>query len=95
MSGEPGVALNELAKLLRVGVTGVSAEGSADVAVQQARIKKVTQDSRQIESDTLFCCITGAELDGHQFAASAVDAGAVALLTERPLGLGVEEVVVA
>jgi len=95
MSPEPVVTLDELAQLLGVEVTRTTVEGSVDVPARQARIKRVTQDSRQVEGETLFCCISGAELDGHQFAASAVASGAVALLTERTLGLGVDELVVA
>jgi UDP-N-acetylmuramoyl-L-alanyl-D-glutamate--2,6-diaminopimelate ligase len=43
----------------------------------------------------LFACIPGARTDGHEHAAAAVSAGAVALLVERPLALGVTEARVA
>ena len=51
-------------------------------------------DDRLAEAGTLFCCVPGFERDGHDFAASAVERGATALLTERPLQLGLAEVVV-
>ena len=89
-----GVALVELAELLGGEVRSFRAEGSATVESRPTRITRVTQDSRQVEAGTLFCCIAGAEQDGHMFAADAVAAGAVALLTERPLGLGVDEICV-
>ncbi len=44
-----------------------------------------THDSRDVLPGTLFCCVPGAGFDGHDFAADAIDAGAVALLVERPL----------
>src|SRR3954447_9240107 len=42
----------------------------------------------------LFFCVAGFRADGHDFAPQAVERGAVALVCERPLGLGVPEVVV-
>jgi UDP-N-acetylmuramoyl-L-alanyl-D-glutamate--2,6-diaminopimelate ligase len=43
---------------------------------------------------SLFFCVPGFRSDGHDFAPDAVERGAVALVCERPLGLGVPEVVV-
>src|SRR3954466_4390831 len=42
----------------------------------------------------LFFCVPGFRADGHDFAPQAVERGAVALVCERPLGLGVPEVLV-
>src|SRR5918999_4556598 len=42
----------------------------------------------------LFFCVPGFRADGHDFAPDAVERGAVALVCERPLGLGVPELVV-
>lgn len=46
-----------------------------------------THDSRQVAPGTLFCCVPGERFDGHDFAPAAIDAGAAALLVERPLDL--------
>ncbi|MGQ0830150.1 MAG: UDP-N-acetylmuramoyl-L-alanyl-D-glutamate--2,6-diaminopimelate ligase [Microthrixaceae bacterium] len=51
-------------------------------------------DTRAVEPGALFCCVPGAHVDGHDLAADAVERGAVALLVERPLGLGVPELTV-
>jgi UDP-N-acetylmuramoyl-L-alanyl-D-glutamate--2,6-diaminopimelate ligase len=51
-------------------------------------------DSRRVQAGTLFFCVSGYERDGHDFAALAVAAGAVALVVERPLALGVPELLV-
>jgi UDP-N-acetylmuramoyl-L-alanyl-D-glutamate--2,6-diaminopimelate ligase len=51
-------------------------------------------DSRGVRPGTLFFCVAGYERDGHDFAPEAVAAGAVALVVERPLGLGVPEILV-
>src|ERR687889_903437 len=50
--------------------------------------------SDQVVSGALFFCVPGFRADGHDFAPDAVARGAAALACERPLGLGVPEVVV-
>src|SRR3954449_12885169 len=52
----------------------------------------LTFDNRLVAEGTLFFCVPGFTRDGHDFAADAVARGAVALVVERPLGLGVPEV---
>ena len=46
-------------------------------------VSDVTHDSRAVRPGALFCCFPGAHRDGHDFAAQAIDNGAVALLVER------------
>jgi UDP-N-acetylmuramoyl-L-alanyl-D-glutamate--2,6-diaminopimelate ligase len=45
----------------------------------------ITTDSRRIRPGGVFVAIAGAHVDGHDFAARAVAAGAVAVIAERPL----------
>jgi UDP-N-acetylmuramoyl-tripeptide--D-alanyl-D-alanine ligase len=45
----------------------------------------VVVDSRQVAPGGLFVAIKGAHVDGHDFAAAAVEAGAAAVLAERPV----------
>ena len=63
--------------------------GAGDVPLRLAQI-----DSRAIEPGDLFCAIPGFEVDGHDFAAGAVERGAAALLVERVLELPVPQLVV-
>jgi UDP-N-acetylmuramoyl-L-alanyl-D-glutamate--2,6-diaminopimelate ligase len=51
-------------------------------------------DNRVVGPGTLFFCVPGFTRDGHDFAPDAVARGAAALVVQRPLGLGVPEVVV-
>jgi UDP-N-acetylmuramoyl-L-alanyl-D-glutamate--2,6-diaminopimelate ligase len=51
-------------------------------------------DNRAVKPGTLFFCVPGFTRDGHDFAADAVARGAAALVVQRPLGLGVPEVIV-
>jgi UDP-N-acetylmuramoyl-L-alanyl-D-glutamate--2,6-diaminopimelate ligase len=50
--------------------------------------------SDRVTPGTLFFCVPGFTSDGHDFAPDAVRRGAVALVCQRPLGLGVPEVIV-
>jgi UDP-N-acetylmuramoyl-L-alanyl-D-glutamate--2,6-diaminopimelate ligase len=51
-------------------------------------------DNRAVKPGTLFFCVPGFTRDGHDFAGDAVARGAAALVVQRPLGLGVPEVLV-
>ena len=48
-------------------------------------VSAVTADSRAVTPGTLFCCLPGTRVDGHDFAAAAVEQGAVAVLASREL----------
>ena len=58
-------------------------------------LRDVEHDSREVSDGVLFACIRGEHADGHDHAAEAVRAGAVAVLCDHPLGLGVPEIEVA
>jgi UDP-N-acetylmuramoyl-L-alanyl-D-glutamate--2,6-diaminopimelate ligase len=55
-------------------------------------IASLAYDSRSVTPGALFFCVRGHDSDGHDHAADAVARGAVALVVERPLALGVPEV---
>src|SRR4051794_15234282 len=57
-------------------------------------ITALAYDNRTVTPGTLFFCVPGFTRDGHDFAPDAVERGAAALVVQRPLGLGVPEVVV-
>ncbi|MBJ7383745.1 MAG: UDP-N-acetylmuramoyl-tripeptide--D-alanyl-D-alanine ligase [Mycolicibacterium sp.] len=63
----------------------------ADVSPDEARRLRVTGtvefDSRAVAPGGLFLALPGARADGHDFAAGAVAAGAVAVLAARPVGV--------
>jgi UDP-N-acetylmuramoyl-L-alanyl-D-glutamate--2,6-diaminopimelate ligase len=77
----------ELGELMRA--SGVAADKRGDDAVE---ISALANESRTVEPGTLFFCVKGESSDGHDFAAAAVEAGAAALVVERPLELGVPHV---
>ncbi len=49
-------------------------------------VSSVTYDHRRVRPGALHCCLPGERVDGHDFAAAARGAGAVAFVCERPLG---------
>ncbi|HEU5148922.1 MAG TPA: UDP-N-acetylmuramoyl-L-alanyl-D-glutamate--2,6-diaminopimelate ligase [Iamia sp.] len=86
-AGEPAaLALTAVAE-------AAAAAGPAEVVGDAAVVVRGTaHDSRAVGPGDLYCCVPGARSDGHDHAPAAIAAGAVALLCERPLGLGVPEV---
>jgi UDP-N-acetylmuramoyl-L-alanyl-D-glutamate--2,6-diaminopimelate ligase len=66
----------------------------AQIQAAATEITSLAYDSRAVRPGGLFFCVVGLQSDGHDFAAQAVERGAVALVVERPLDLGVPEVVV-
>jgi UDP-N-acetylmuramoyl-L-alanyl-D-glutamate--2,6-diaminopimelate ligase len=57
-------------------------------------ISGLAYSSGSVAPGHLFFCVRGFKADGHDFAPDAVERGAAALVVERPLGLGVPEVLV-
>ncbi len=77
------------------GTSGADRAGGATSATwAQIEIANLAYDSRRVAPGALFFCVPGQHSDGHDFAKRALAAGAAALVVERPLGLGIPEVVV-
>lgn len=53
----------------------------------------IASDSRRVERGDLFVARRGNAFDGHDFVADAVDAGAVAVVSERPVASSVPNIV--
>src|SRR4051794_37921347 len=75
---------------LVAGIPGARVVGDGSVEVRE-----LAYDSRKVEPGTLFFCVVGEKVDGHEFGARAVEDGAAALVVERELTeLAVPQVVV-
>lgn len=57
-------------------------------------IADLAYDPARVGPGTLFFCIRGSRVDGHELAPAAVEAGAVALVVERGLDLAVPQLLV-
>ncbi len=74
-------------------IQGASGEVAGE-AIGAVEITGLAYDSRAVAPGSLFFCVKGFQNDGHDYAAQALARGAAALVVERPLGLGVPEVLV-
>jgi UDP-N-acetylmuramoyl-L-alanyl-D-glutamate--2,6-diaminopimelate ligase len=79
------MTLREL--LLGAGLEPIASAEDVEIGALAYRSQSVTEGA-------LFFCVPGFTTDGHDYAPDAVEHGAAALVTQRPLGLGVPEVVV-
>jgi UDP-N-acetylmuramoyl-tripeptide--D-alanyl-D-alanine ligase len=61
---------------------------------QNPVVTTVQCDSRKVENGSLFAALPGSHTDGHVFAGSAVERGAVALLVSRRVEIDVPQLVV-
>ena len=57
-------------------------------------IKSVVYDSRKVEKDSVFVCLTGFNTDGHAYADSAVEKGASVIVVEREVDVKSDSVTV-
>ncbi|MTH52634.1 UDP-N-acetylmuramoyl-L-alanyl-D-glutamate--2,6-diaminopimelate ligase [Bacillus mangrovi] len=63
-------------------------------AAGDPEIQSVEMDSRKAGKGSLFICIKGYTVDGHDFAEQAVNQGASAVIAEKPLELPVPVIIV-
>jgi UDP-N-acetylmuramoyl-L-alanyl-D-glutamate--2,6-diaminopimelate ligase len=68
--------------------------GDAARGAPPVDVTALAYDNRLVTPGTLFFCVPGFTRDGHDFAPEAVARGASALVVQRPLGLGVPEILV-
>jgi UDP-N-acetylmuramoyl-L-alanyl-D-glutamate--2,6-diaminopimelate ligase len=64
-------------------------------AIGDLEVRGVTHDSRAVTPRMLFVAVPGLHADGHDFAPTAIDRGAAAILVERPVpGIDAPQIVV-
>jgi UDP-N-acetylmuramoyl-tripeptide--D-alanyl-D-alanine ligase len=63
---------------------GLAAVGDL-LGMEDAVVGRIEKDSRMVRPGDVFACIAGDRFDGHNFATEAVQRGAVALISQRPL----------
>jgi len=63
----------------------IEAAGAKGDPAGDADVSLVTADSRQVGPGAVFFAVSGTRADGHDFAAAAARAGAVAVVAERPV----------
>jgi UDP-N-acetylmuramoyl-L-alanyl-D-glutamate--2,6-diaminopimelate ligase len=63
----------------------IAGTGASLGQLPDGEVSLVTSDSRTVKPGALFVAVPGGRVDGHDFAAAAARAGAVAVLAERPV----------
>jgi UDP-N-acetylmuramoyl-L-alanyl-D-glutamate--2,6-diaminopimelate ligase len=71
-----------LLKELIKGINLIDMKGSLDV-----EINGIAYDSRKVKNGSLFVCIEGFKVDGHNFIAAAIENGAKALLVQKEVSV--------
>ncbi len=73
----------------------IAALGPIEVAnAAPLEIAELAYDTRAVPKGSLFFCVPGARVDGHELAADAVQSGAAALVVERLVDVPVPQLVV-
>ena len=72
-------------------------EGAEVIGSRDTEINDIEHDSRKATPGTLFACIVGAHVDGHEFIPQAREKGAVAIITDNenaPMPAGMDVLLV-
>lgn len=64
------------------------------VGAQPLEILDLAHDTRRVTAGTLFFCVPGSSVDGHDLAWEAIERGAAAVVVERPLEVAVPQLLV-
>jgi len=80
--------------MIRMRLSELSACLGCPAPGRDVTVDAIVSDSRRVDYGTLFAALPGSQVDGHDFAATAVQMGAVALLVNRRLELDVPQLVV-
>ncbi len=80
---------------MRLDALAAEIAGARIAGGSAVEVESLAYDSRKVGPGTLFFCVPGEKVDGHEFGVAAVEAGAAALVVERELEVDVAQVVVA
>jgi len=80
--------------MIRLQLSELAACLGCPEPASEAVVERIATDSRKVHHGTLFAALQGNHVDGHDFASSAVDLGAAALLLNRPLDLPAPQLIV-
>ena len=76
-------------------VVGLARDAGGEVVGDgNTQVDRVVIDSRAARPGALYVAIKGEKHDGHAFCATAVDAGATAVMVERPVDVDVPQIIV-
>ena len=68
-------------------------ENNAVTSIGDTEITSITDNTKKVQSGSLFFCIKGGSFDGHNAATEMLEKGAAAVVCERDLGLGDRQII--
>lgn len=68
-------------------------ENLAETELKDMEISLITDNTSKVIKDCIFVCVKGGSFDGHNVARKMLEKGAVAVVTERDLGLGERQII--
>ncbi|MGE6650506.1 UDP-N-acetylmuramoyl-tripeptide--D-alanyl-D-alanine ligase [Shewanella colwelliana] len=80
--------------MIPLSLSTLAEQLGAQLVGNDLTIEKVSSDSRVVDNKTLFVALKGERFDGHDFAQTALENGASAMLVERELPLNLPQLVV-
>jgi UDP-N-acetylmuramoyl-tripeptide--D-alanyl-D-alanine ligase len=80
--------------MIRLMLSDLARVLDCPAAARDVAVENIATDSRRVHHGTLFAALPGTQVDGHDYALSAVRLGAVAVLVSRPLDVEVPQLVV-
>ena len=87
--------MSPMSRMLREVVEQAGLDRIEVLGDDTVSISSVDFDSRRVGPGSLFCCLRGAQTDGHAFAEQARVDGAVALLVDHRIDVDLVQLVVA
>lgn len=80
--------------MIPLNLSGICQRLNARLVGADGEFRHVSSDSRVIPAHTLFVALKGEKFDGHNFANTAVENGATALLVDHELPLNIAQLIV-
>lgn len=86
------VSLGELLAAVEAEAPGLLTLEQTTATNSELMVTNVVQDSRDVVPGSVFCAVAGGLVDGRDFVDAAVDAGAIAVVVDRPTTTRVAEI---
>ena len=84
---------NTLIELLSKKKPDISVNIPDGTLIDNPDVTVLFSDSRKVAANSIFACVKGGHFDGHEYAAKAVQQGALALICEYPMDIPLPQII--
>ena len=81
--------------MIRIRLSELAAALDCETPEPDVTVDSIVSDSRRVHYGALFAALRGSQVDGHEYAESAMNLGAAALLVDHRLDLEIPQLIVA